>query len=261
MAFMRIGRYGFGPLKALLFDKDGTIASSEMFLLRQAQARVMCCLQHVEDTQRPQLQQLLCRAYGLIEAGNGAGLVLDPGGATAVASAAENLISTATCLAQAGLNWSEALTVARSAHRQAADEQYRSRAQLTPPLPGIVEVLHWADQLGLMCGVISGDCRQGIEAFLKHWDLSPMIKIYRGADEWPAKPAPEAVAALCAALGVTAEQCVLCGDSGNDLAMGRAAGVGAVVGYSGGWTVPPDLKGFDAVMDNWEMLKLTKTDS
>ena len=254
MVWLQIGPQRFGPLRAVLFDKDGTLSNSEAFLMALAQARLATALEQVPVALRSQLAGLLQRAYGLsVDQGTPG---LDPGGATAVASAGHNLISTATCLTQVGLNWSEALATARTIHAQPLDN-HLSRAEITPPLPGVQPLLRRAQHLGLPCGIISGDCRQGIEGFLRHWDLLSAIAVFRGSDQAPAKPAAQAALHLCRDLGVDPRHCLLCGDSGQDLAMARAAGVGAVVGYTGGWRTPPRLHGFDALVADWGTVTLT----
>ena len=53
-------------------------------------------------------------------------------------------------------------------------------------------------------------------------------------DGLPAKPAPDAALALCRRLGVPPAQAAMVGDSLADLRMGRAAGVGLLVGVSSG---------------------------
>lgn len=253
MAWLQIGPRRFGPLQAILFDKDGTLANSEAFLMALAEARLATTLQQVPAGLRPQLTGLLQRAYGLSTDQGTPGL--DPGGATAVASAGHNLISTATCLAQVGLSWSEALATAQTVHGQPWDN-HLSRAELTPPLSGVRQLLGRVQDLDLPCGIISGDCRQGIEDFLRHWGLFGAITAFRGSDQAPAKPAAQAALHLCRDLGVDPRHCLLCGDSGQDLAMARAAGVGVVVGYTGGWRNLPQLHGFDALVADWGAVTL-----
>ena len=255
MVWLQIGPQRFGPLQAILFDKDGTLSNSEAFLTALAQVRLAAALEQVPLVLRPQLAHLLQRAYGLSVDQGTMGLGLDPGGATAVASAGHNLISTATCLTQVGLSWSEALSKARTIYTQPLD-QHLSGAERTPPLPGVQPLLRHAQELGLPCGIISGDCRQGIEDFLKHWDLLHTITVFRGSDQPPAKPAAQAALHLCRDLGVDPQHCLLFGDSGQDLAMARAAGVGVVVGYTGGWRSPPQLHGFDALVADWATVAL-----
>ncbi|MYF36665.1 MAG: HAD family hydrolase [Synechococcus sp. SB0678_bin_12] len=258
MVWLQIGPQRFGPLRAILLDKDGTLSNSEAFLMSLAEARLATALQQVPAGLRPQLTGLLQRAYGLLADQETPSL--DPGGATAVASAGHNLISTATCLAQVGLSWSEALAKAQVIHGQPLDD-HLSRAELTPPLSGVRQLLRRAQDLGLPCGIISGDCRQGIEDFLRHWGLLGAITVFRGSDQLPAKPAAQAALHLCRDLGVDPQHCLLCGDSGQDLAMARAAGVGVVVGYTGGWRNSPRLQGFDALVADWGAVTLLASTS
>ena len=49
-------------------------------------------------------------------------------------------------------------------------------------------------------------------------------------DGEPVKPSPAAVLRLCASLGVAPTRTAVVGDSPADLAMGRAAGAGRVIG-------------------------------
>ena len=254
MVWLQIGPQRFGPLRAVLFDKDGTLSNSEAFLITLAQARLAMALEQVPVDLRPQLAGLLQRAYGLSL--DQETVDLDPGGATAVASASHNLVSTATCLAQVGLSWSEALAKAQAIHAQPLHD-HLSGPELTPPLPGVLPLLRRARDLGLPCGIVSGDCRQGIEDFLQNWDLLEAVPVFRGSDQAPAKPAAQAALHLCRDLGVEPQHCLLCGDSGQDLAMARAAGIGAVVGYTGGWRHPPRLHGFDALVADWNTVMLT----
>ena len=114
MARLLLRGTGLGDVEAVLFDKDGTLSISEPELLTLAQARVFLCLGQVQACQRPELEILLRRAYGL--RGCSADHVADPGsdpaagrpaicpaGITAVASREHNLIATATALVQVGL--------------------------------------------------------------------------------------------------------------------------------------------------------------
>ena len=256
MVWLQVGAQRFGPLRAILFDKDGTLSNSEAFLVNLAQARLAAALEQVSADLRTHLATLLQRAYGLSAHHGATGHGLDPEGATAVASASDNLVTTATCLTLVGLNWSDALGKARTIHAQPPDG-HLPRAERTPPLPGVQALLGRAHALGLPCGVISGDCRQGIEDFLRQWDLLHAVTALRGSDQLPAKPAAQAALLLCRDLGVAPRHCLLCGDSGQDLAMARAAGIGAVVGYTGGWRTPPRLHGFDALVADWGAVTLT----
>ena len=101
-----------GEVKAVLFDKDGTLSISEPQLITLAEARVFLCLERVPHDLQDELRPLLLRAYGLKQASaeRGASSIC-PAGITAVASRDHNLIATATALVQVGLGWPEALSL------------------------------------------------------------------------------------------------------------------------------------------------------
>ncbi len=131
-----------GEVKAVLFDKDGTLSISEPQLITLAEARVFLCLERVEAGLREELRPLLMRAYGLRErasgtgageAGGAVGRVICPAGITAVASRDHNLIATATALVQVGLGWPEALSLSEEVFA-AADRADARRASARPSI-------------------------------------------------------------------------------------------------------------------------------
>ena len=107
MAKLLLRGIELGLVEAVLFDKDGTLSISEPQLITLAKARVFLCLEQVEPALRPQLQDLLERAYGLRNEGK----TLCPAGITAVAHRDHNLITTATAQAQTGQGWHDAQSI------------------------------------------------------------------------------------------------------------------------------------------------------
>lgn len=69
-------------------------------------------------------------------------------------------------------------------------------------------------------------------------------------DGVPNKPAPDPVLHLCALLGVSVARTAVIGDSPADIAMGRRAGAGLVVGVRTGIGGDADLEGADLVLDS-----------
>lgn len=69
-------------------------------------------------------------------------------------------------------------------------------------------------------------------------------------DDVAVKPAPDAVLALCAGLDVLPKRTAVVGDLPVDLAMGRAAGAGLVVGVLSGLGSREDLRDADLVVDS-----------
>lgn len=128
MAQLLLRSVALGDIKAVLFDKDGTLSISEPQLITLAEARVFLCLERVDPALRHELRQLLIRAYGLrAGAAEQGGSAICPAGITAVASRDHNLIATATALVQVGLGWPEALRLSEEVFA-AADRADARRA-------------------------------------------------------------------------------------------------------------------------------------
>jgi phosphoglycolate phosphatase len=241
------------PIEAILFDKDGTLSHSEPMLRALAEARVFHCLALAPEAGCPPeqldlLRDLLKRAYGMREAG------IHPAGTTAVAARDHNLISTATALAQVGLGWPESLALSEEVF--ALTDELHGQGSVEPPQPtdGLEKLLASLQDAGVRCGIISNDHLDGIHQFLEHHGLAHHFQAYWSAEHRPRKPDPGAVHGLCNELGVAPERCALIGDANSDLRMGRAAGVGIVLGYRAGWSQPADLDPSFALLDHWRDL-------
>lgn len=123
-----------GEVRAVLFDKDGTLSISEPQLITLAEARVFLCLERVPSDLRAELRPLLLRAYGLRLGGaEPSGSSICPAGITAVASRDHNLIATATALVQVGLGWPEALSLSEEVFAT-ADQADARRASARPSI-------------------------------------------------------------------------------------------------------------------------------
>ena len=264
MAQLHLRGMALGEVQAVLFDKDGTLSISEPQLLTLAKARVFLCLEQVEVALRPPLQDLLERAYGLTNNGQG----LCPAGTTAVATRDHNLISTATALAQVGVGWPDALAISESVFAE-ADQLDARRAQhqghrptqgapssTSAPTPGLVTLLEQLQAKNVRCAVISNDDIAGIEHFLAHHQLASYFSGLWSAEHRPRKPDPAAVHGLCAQLKVAVEKCVLIGDANSDLRMAVAAGIPhqRALGYTAAWSSPPPLAEPHPLIHHWEEL-------
>jgi phosphoglycolate phosphatase len=105
-------------------------------------------------------------------------------------------------------------------------------AQPVTPLQPLFRGLRRA---GLKIAVATMDDRAPTEATLAHMGVLDLVDALVCADDGLApKPAPDMVAALCRRTGIEPAQAVVVGDSLTDLQMGRAAGVGMVVGVRSG---------------------------
>jgi phosphoglycolate phosphatase len=164
----------------------------------------------------------------------------------AVASRDQNLVATATALAQVGLGWPEALATAEAVFARTDGLHGQGSAQPPTPTPGLRPLLETLRQAGVRCAVISNDHVEGIEAFLAAHGLASHVQAIWSAEHQPRKPDPAAVHGLCGELG----------DANSDLRMARAAGVPVVLGYRAGWRRPAALDDSFPQLDHWRELSV-----
>ena len=254
MVDLFLGQRRLGHVKAVLFDKDGTLSHSEPMLTLLAEARIAAALQLHDPAQRcgtgaaQRLETLLRQAYGLSPAG------LDPAGTIAVAARDHNLISTATVLTLVGHGWPEALAISEEIFRRTDHHHGSGSPQVPQPTPGLRALLQALHAAGAPCAVISNDEAHGIHGFLRDHALSDPFVALWSADHQPRKPDPAAVRQLCHSMGLRPAECALIGDANSDLRMAEAAGVPVVLGYSGGWSQPVRLDPRFPQLKHWREL-------
>ncbi len=99
------------------------------------------------------------------------------------------------------------------------------------PITDLAELFGALRAEGLKIGVATVDDRAPTEATFAAWGIDSFVDALVGGDDGvPLKPAPDMVWAVCRATGVSPAQAVVVGDSVTDMQMGRAAGVGLVIG-------------------------------
>ncbi len=226
----------FRPIAAVIFDKDGTLADVAHYLRVVAIARAVKIAEPF-----PNLKESLLQAFGVI------GDHLDPTGLQAVGTRQENLIAAAAFVATQGIPWIAALERANAAFGE-ADREFSAKAPLTPPLPGVIELVQRLHRLGCALAIISSDRTSEIEAFLDTYHLKPFFQLWQGADELPTKPDPQVFLRACDRLGVRPEQTVVIGDADSDGLMAQRGGAAASIGVTWGWHRPPALNYCDCIL-------------
>ena len=247
-----------GKVKGILFDKDGTLSNSEENLLKLTQLRInqvstlIDSHNGINKKSNIKLKQLLSTSYGITPKG------IKPDKILAVASRNDNLIATATIISLLEESWPNAINIATEAFDK-ADKLYLERQdrQLTSPvLPGFISFFKELRKKNIICSLISNDNTHGIKNFLNNNNLDKGISHFWSCENKPVKPNPLAVHALCKLIKLNPEDCALIGDSDSDLLMAQQAGIPIVLGYSGGWKIPPILTYQDHLFHNWEELSI-----
>ncbi len=248
-----------GKVKAILFDKDGTLSNSEEHLLLIASLRLEQALKNFKLDEREEtddslakLKRNLSKIYGLTSKG------LNPDGIIAVASRDQNLISTATIFTLLGRNWPNSIKLANDIFN-AADEIYansKHTQMMNPLLPGALSFLKELKKNGIVCSLISNDDSKGIKNFLISNNLDNHISQVWSCENTPKKPDPNAVHQLCNTLGLKPKDCALIGDADSDLLMARQAGIELALGFTGGWKTTPLLTYQHHLIHHWDELSI-----
>ena len=116
-------------------------------------------------------------------------------------------------------------------------------ADKTRPYPGVPETLRELGGFGIPMVVLSNKNVDLCKEVLERLDMGRAFSEVYGADSFPfRKPSPEPVLAVLKEFRISAAECVMVGDSINDIAAGGGAGV-MTVGCSYGYGDPSELAG------------------
>ncbi len=201
----------------VVFDKGGTLIDFHGMW----SAWVIELARRLESAAGLALSERLFHAMGFDAATRG----IDPEGRLATDSMASLRELCVELLCEAGLT------------RQASEEAVAA-AWYAPdpvaeahPLVDIAALFMALREHGLRIAIATMDDRAPTEAILAELGAADLVDALICADDGlPLKPAPDMVRTACQATGVDPAQAVVVGDSVMDLQMGRAAGVGMVVG-------------------------------
>lgn len=122
-------------------------------------------------------------------------------------------------------------------------------------LPALFDGLHAG---GRAVAVVTSDDRRPTIRTLEALGVLDRVDAIVCADDGIAhKPAPDAVLAVCAQTGIAPRRTAVIGDSPADIAMGRRAGAGLVIGVLSGVADATALTEADVVLDSIADLHIT----
>jgi phosphoglycolate phosphatase len=133
---------------------------------------------------------------------------------------------------------------------------YEARAtQSTVLMAGVSDLLRDLREKGVPLGVVTNKPGEATRAVLDHFKLLDLMAVVVGGDAGPPlKPEPGLLLHACAALGIDPGDAVFVGDSENDVAAARAAGM-PIVAVAGGYTeLTPEALGADVAIDRLDEL-------
>lgn len=198
MAVILCSGVEFDGIKAIIFDKDGTLADSHQYLRYLGEKRAALI-----DAIVPNLKASILQTFGC-------GSQLDPAGLMAVGTREENEIAIATLIEQQGYHPTEARSIVRSTF-QLADRQLPRKATLTPLFAGVIELVRSLSSLKL--GILSSDIEANIRDFTQQYKLSSYFQGIVGAQTGISKPNRKLLFLICEALDVEPEAALVIGDT------------------------------------------------
>jgi phosphoglycolate phosphatase len=241
LASIKCKNITFANIQAILFDKNGTLEDSEVFLrsLAQKAARLL-------DAQVPGIGEPLLMAFGVN------GNTLDPAGLIAVASRRETEVAAAAYIAETGRGWFESLQMARQALEEA--EKYIGKTP-SPLFVGSLEVLKNLSEAGIKLGILSAATTAEVREFVATHQLSNYIQLEMGVDEGPSKPDPILFLQACERLGVELSKTLMVGDSVGDMQMARNAKAAGCIGIT--WTGKAEnVAGADVIINQLDEIQI-----
>ncbi len=136
-------------------------------------------------------------------------------------------------------------------HRAFIAHYEANASSLTRPYPGAVEMLEALQAKGLPLAVVTNKPAAATATVLEALDLARFFKVVVGGDTLPQrKPHPAQILHALEGLGVPAESALMVGDNHHDISAARAAGTAAVAVTYGYSHVPHAELGADRLVDS-----------
>jgi len=135
-------------------------------------------------------------------------------------------------------------------------------AVTTATYPNVPTTLHMLKEVGYRLAIVTNKPFDFIEPILKGLSLEGVFELYLGGDSLAQKkPDPLPLLHVCEKLGVTVEQCVMVGDSRNDIFAANAANMQSI-GLTYGYNYGEDIGVYnpDVVFDDFADILMTLVD-
>ena len=258
MAELLIRNTSVGFIKAIIFDKDGTLLNSEEYLLELAKIRTDFAISKLKKLKINNfkiflLKKLLNTVYGLKNQ------ILSANASLAIASREHNVISTATIFTIFGFDWFKSLSLSEEIFDEVdiflVNNKTNTQKQRTL-IEGAFDLLFSLKNKGVRIALMTNDTKVGIEEFIFENKLEGIFDYLWSSENKPSKPNPKAVIELCKKMNFNPSECALISDADTDLRMAKKAGVPVVIGFNGGWKIPPTLNEKTFLIEKLNELKI-----
>ena len=131
----------------------------------------------------------------------------------------------------------------------------------THPYPHVIETLKAFKERGYRLAIVTNKPTQFVPPILKGLGMDELFEYYIGGDSLPVKkPDPAPLLHVCKKLNVNVDQCVMVGDSKNDIIAAKAASMQSI-GVTYGYNYGEDIATYkpDVVVDDFiEILEVIR---
>ena len=258
MAELLIRNSSVGFIKAIIFDKDGTLSNSEEYLLELAKTRIKFAENKFQKLNINKikiflLRKLLIYLYGLKNNS------LSANASLAIASRDQNIISTATIFTLFGFDWFKSISISKNIFDEVdfflSNHKDNSKKPRTL-IPGALDLLISLKEHGVRIALMTNDTQSGIQKFISANKLEGIFDYLWSAENTPFKPSPKAVVELCKKMNLNPSECALISDADTDLRMAKEAAIPIIIGFTGGWENPPTLNEKQFLVNKLNELKI-----
>ncbi len=260
MAELLIRNSSVGYVKAVIFDKDGTLSNSEEYLLELAKTRIEFSENQLRKLKANNIKLWLLRrflfsAYGLKKN------TISASSSLAVASREQNIITTATIFSLFSFNWFKSLSISQQIFKEVdvfLSNQKGNKQKQRTLIEGALDLLISLKNQGVCIALMTNDTQIGIEEFICENKLEGIFDYLWSAENKPPKPNPKAVIELCKKMNFNPAECALISDADTDLKMAKEADIPIVIGFTGGWKNPPNLTEKQFIIEKLNELKIQR---
>ena len=214
----------------IAIDKDGTLINFEEAwagILRNWIAKLTANASPDIVADLEALHHDLCRTIGYDPIKQ----YINPDGLAAVTTVAKINTAAAVVLHQHGYLWPRAEQLVSNT----SVDHFELTADMILPVGNVAESIKRFKQHGIKIAVATNDDRQVTLDTLPFLGIADQVDLLScGDDPWPNKPDPASLYHIAAETGIPVERMLMVGDTASDMMTGRAAGVAASVGITGG---------------------------
>ena len=208
------------PVGLVVFDKDGLMFKSQQFWKELGESRLRLLYERLPG----RVCKRWANVFGVREQ-NGAVEYVDPKGAFAVASPAEEMAVTAGLIIDAlGWTWTDARALAVDVYAKADEEFDLSKALM--PQDGLLQIFEKLNDSGIPYAVATSDTRDRVNRSMRLFGIEPPTEDYIIAPEnvKRGKPFPDMLLLAAQRSSVPINSIVMIGDSYVDVQMAHEAG-------------------------------------